>query len=369
MRIAWTVQELMPFWVAFLVSGLIARPVFRALLALKSKQVVSQYAPEGHQKKQGTPTMGGVIIVFGVLAGLVFQLLNLMDRRVGLGSSPHLELEIGWCWSVAVLITGFALVGFVDDFVVPRMAAGKRGLGWKQKIVMQLVVAIVATGLVCGWKPTPQFGLYIFLILFGSNAYNFLDGLDALAGCVLIILCCGLILVTSVLGGYALTSVLLALIGATVPFLFLNAPPAKLFMGDVGSLPIGSVLGLVFAVMMSPPLEKLISFYQTLLGNPGPALIGSFEWMPIIVSFLGLVLVAELVPVPLQIFWVKVFKRKLFFYTPIHHAFEKKGWAETRVVCLFALTQFVLCVLAYTIVAKDLPVGGPDTPGMQIIGR
>ncbi len=338
---------MMTFWVALLGAGILAFPIFRILLAMKSRQTVSQYAPEGHQKKQGTPTMGGLIIVSGVAISLaVAHLIGGSSGAVAPG--PPLDAA-GWFVPLLILLLGFAGIGFVDDFLVPRLMPGTRGLGWKQKILMQVVLATVAAGFVLGWRAPGQWAFYVFLILFCSNAFNFLDGLDALAGSVLLALCGGLMAIGrfSVVGGAA-DELLFSIIGATIPFLFLNAPPAKIFMGDAGSLPIGALLGLVFAMFAWPKLGAWTFFtpYSTLYGD-GAASPQFRLWFPLLV--VGFVLVAELVPVPVQIFWVKVFKKRLFPYTPIHHAFEKAGVSETRVVWHFLLTQLVLVAIGYSL--------------------
>lgn len=337
-------SKLLPFWSAFLASALVAYPVWRVLLAVKSRQTVSQFAPEGHQKKQGTPTMGGIIIVIGAVVALVAYSAFLAPPP------PGEAIWEKWFGACAILLLGFAAIGFIDDFVVPRLIKGKRGLGWKQKIVMQVVLAVVATSCLTGWHITAQSALYVFLILFASNAYNFLDGLDALAGSVLLALCGGLAVLaaTAPMGG-EIRIVLTALMGATIPFLFLNAPPAKIFMGDVGSLPIGAILGLVFATLAWPTSGGWTFYtpYSTLAAPSGPTDFNGSMILPLLV--IGFVLIAELVPVPMQIFSVKVFKRKIFPYTPIHHAFEKKGWAETRVVWHFLLAQILLAAFAYSI--------------------
>lgn len=342
------IGRLMPFWVAFLAAALLAYPIYRALLAMKSRQTVSQFAPEGHQKKQGTPTMGGLIIVAGALVSLAVY------NGVYGPPPPDEAWWEKWFGASMILLVGFALIGFVDDFVVPRLFKGKRGLGWKQKILMQIVLAVLATGTLLSFKVTGQAALYVFLILFASNAYNFLDGLDGLAGSVLIALCGGLL----VLGqfspfGDAARTVLHALVGATIPFLFLNAPPAKLFMGDVGSLPIGALLGLVISTLIWPFVGvgwTLYTPYST-VANLNPVEI---QWSMIVPCLIvGFVLIAELIPVPMQIFWVKVFKRKLFPYTPIHHSFEKAGWPESRVVWHFLLVQILCGALAYTVAFRS----------------
>lgn len=297
------------FGVGFLLSALLSYPTWKVLIALKSRQTVSQFAPAGHQAKQGTPTMGGIMVVLALVLGLIF------------------------CHSFTLglpLIILFALIGFGDDFVVPRLMPGKRGLGWKQKLILELIAAAIpvafmmdGNGLTKAWA--------VFLILFFANAYNFSDGQDGLAGGLGVILFGSFWLLSgpSNIGFAAAMAV-----GALIPFLFLNFPPAKVFMGDVGSLPLGALIGLGFFGFLSPKIA-----------GPGSVSFDAILIWPALI--LSLVMLAELLPVPMQIFWVKVFKKKLFPYTPIHHAFEKAGWKETRVTAMFILIQLGLAVLAY----------------------
>ncbi len=322
------------FWMAFAVSALFAFPIFKGLLAMKSRQTVSEFAPEGHQAKQGTPTMGGLIIVAGMIPVLLWHAW--LPFR-GFGETTRSSSSPEWAWAALVAFLGFAVIGFADDFVVPRLMKGTRGLGWKQKLLMQIAVAVVAA-----WLLTGNFGvgaiLTLFTILFFANAFNFADGLDALAGTLLIALAVGLAAIGDARFYNTLQApAMMALVGAVIPFLFLNAPPAKLFMGDVGSLPIGALLGLAVSwIAFVPPTMTATSAVPT-------------SSILVALGVLSLVMVAELVPVPLQIFWVKVFKKRLFPYTPIHHAFEKAGWKETRVVAMFVLVQLLLMMLAITI--------------------
>jgi phospho-N-acetylmuramoyl-pentapeptide-transferase len=319
------------FWTAFAVAAILAKPILATLLRLNSRQTVSAYAPEGHQKKQGTPTMGGLIVIAGTLAAM---------------------LTVGPRDPAAVfLLVGFALIGFVDDFVVPRRFVGKRGLGWKQKIAMQVVLAVAAALL--ARMGAGAAGAVVFLVLFFSNAYNFSDGIDGLAGTLLLGLGGGLL----ALGGMgkmptAWLLPLVALLGGIVPFLFVNAPPARVFMGDVGSLPIGAVLGYVVA--------------RFALGFNGPE---GHSWIapgPLLV--ISLIMAVELVPQPLQILSVKVRKKRIFPYTPIHGAFEKAGWPETRVMFHFALAQLLLSALAIGI-AVGLPSYDRPTPRPTVVRR
>ncbi len=319
-----TTEDLKAFWIAFAISTIASLPIMKLLVAMKSRQTVSQHAPEGHQVKQGTPTMGGLIILAGVF-----------------GAMPFLKLSTS-ILPMALLIFLFMLIGFVDDFVIPRLMPGKRGLGWKQKIIMQFAAAILPM-LVAGHTSLTSLAYSTFVILFFANAYNFSDGLDGLAGTLLIGLLVGMFGITTVVGvpsSAALTPMIFVFLGAVLPFLYWNAPKAKVFMGDVGSLPIGAFLGGFW-------------FLHGSFTVIGPDSSNPTNMMPIYIALgvWSLMMVAELVPVPLQIASVKIRKKKIFPYTPIHHAFEKAGWPETRVVFVFALCQAIFSMLAITILA------------------
>ncbi|MFQ3587011.1 MAG: hypothetical protein SNJ74_09505 [Fimbriimonadaceae bacterium] len=291
--------------VAFGVSAIAAAPVLRLLIALKSRQTVSRHLP-GHQGKSGTPTMGGLIVVLGLAAAIL--------------ATPALER------SLLVLVLGFAVIGFWDDFVVPRLWPGKRGLGWKEKLILQFAV----TG---GWvwlAGAASAGAEVafgagFVVLFWANAYNFADGLDGLAAGLGIWIALGIAACAFVVGMPSLALVALALVAAMVPFAFLNAPPAKVFMGDVGSLPVGALLGALLVGLVAVEPQPLV-------------------WVA--AGLLSLIMAVELVPVPLQILSVKIRKKRLFPKTPIHHALEDAGWPETRIVSGFVLAQVVLSAAA-----------------------
>ena len=326
-------EDFKGFWIALAISGILSFPIMKLLEMMKSKQTVSQFAPEGHQIKQGTPTMGGIIILAGVLGAMPFI-------------EWHGSLWSGSIFPMAILITLFAIIGFVDDYVVPKLMPGKRGLGWKQKILMQVVAAAVPLWLAGHGSPM-MLAFGVFIILFFANAFNFSDGLDGLAGTLLLGLLAGMIGITGIItrGGEAnMNPVMFLFFGAVLPFLFWNAPKAKVFMGDVGSLPIGAFLGGFWFLCTPEQAQKdlhLNSFTPTQFGTPIYLALGVWSLM----------MVAELVPVPIQIASVKLRKKKIFPYTPIHHAFEKAGWPETRVVFVFSLLQLIFSMLAITIVA------------------
>lgn len=321
--------------VAFVVAALFAPLIKSFLLKLGSRQTVSEHVPE-HAAKQGTPTMGGLIVVVGVVAAFITQ------GQVKNNFTLYLFL-----W--------FAMIGFLDDFVVPRSGGGKRGLGWLPKLGLQ-IVPFIALFALAPTTPLWIIGLMAFVVLFFANAFNFSDGMDGLAGGIggilaFTLFACPFLVLMLNPGANVDTSllpILFALGLAIIPFLYMNAPPAKMFMGDVGSLPIGALLGMgflqstVFRDPYEPSLERMVPFIPCLL-----------------------VLIAELVPVPLQIGSAKLRKgKRLFpFRTPIHHGFQAAGWPETRVVSVFLLTQLLLALATVA-----LTLGLLDTSGFRLSG-
>lgn len=359
MNLLISLRDLQAFWISFLVSAILSRPILNLLIRAKSRQTVSSHL-EGHAVKQGTPTMGGFIILVGMFAGTLLG---------GPDQGTTALLGIGFL---------FALIGVVDDYVVPRLMPGKRGLGWKQKILMQVVAAVVP--LVMLGKDGSMIALGAFVILFFANAYNFSDGLDGLAGTILIGMLIGIFLIPTALTPHFKIPTLpyVSMLGGLLVFLYWNAPRARVFMGDVGSLPIGAMLGgawfcggwdfpaigISSSGVMSPPSSPPVPNAESLIL---PVLIWSIP------------MICELVPVPLQVFSVKVFKKKLFPFTPIHHAFEeiklkpgeteetesyierKKNsprwahWPETRIVFTFAIFQLLCSLLAITVALMSRP--------------
>jgi phospho-N-acetylmuramoyl-pentapeptide-transferase len=309
------VTQAAAFWLAFGVSAAVAWPVMRVLHGLQARQTISEFAPEGHQQKQGTPTMGGLIALCGLVAVLA----------AGGGALPAL-----------VVILGLGAIGLIDDFVLPRLRPGARGLGWRQKLALQVVVAACAAALVPEWMPSVWLAVAgAVAIVYFANAYNFADGLDGLAGGLGVLLALTLAALAYVHDARLVGLQTFALAGALIPFLLLNAPPAKVFMGDAGALPVGGLIGLwVAQLALAPPWAVPLDITLS-------ALLAA-----------TLVLHAVLIPVPIQVFWVKAFRRRLFPYTPIHHAFERAGWPETRVTATFLIVQFLLGMLTVTILQR-----------------
>ena len=296
---------------ASLIAAGIASPIiFQLLLKIQSRQTVSQHVQE-HAHKQGTPTMGGIIVLVGLIAGMACTW-----RTEYL---PYL-----------LLLIGFGIVGFADDFIVPKLMVGKRGLGWMPKLALE-IGAIIGAFWLSGGTNWIACAAIAFIVLFFSNAYNFSDGMDTLAGGIAIWLCIGFLVIAGLMTTPSLPVQAMAIIlgVAFLPFLLFNAPPAKVFMGDVGALPIGAIFGWMIV---------------DLTGGMDWSRVGTL-FFPI--TILSLVMLAEIVPVPLQIASVKLRKKRLFnFKTPIHHAFQEKGWPETRVVWMFHIAQAVCSLVA-----------------------
>lgn len=321
-------HQLIALLIALVSSAIFAYPILRGLIALKSRQTVSQFVAE-HAHKQGTPTMGGLIILVGALAGVAYW-----AYQSGLAKAlPTLAL-----------MAGYGLIGFVDDFVLPRVKKGSRGLGWIPKLVLQIGIASIAV-----WIGQPNgsgaFAFTVFLILFFSNAYNFSDGLDWLAGSILLALGGTLAVASWMLGQYEWLFPMLSILGGLIPFMVLNKPPAKVFMGDVGSMAIGGFLGQMFAGLLSANnVPKISVFYDR-----DPSLL---VWSGL--ALFTVVMLIEIVPPPLQILSVKLRKKKLFSFTPVHHAYQRAGWPEIRIVGMFFGIQIVCSLIGLFLIYQGL---------------
>jgi phospho-N-acetylmuramoyl-pentapeptide-transferase len=300
------------FWIAFAISAILGWPMLLLMRVVKGHAAISQYTPE-HAGKVGTPSMGGIAPIMALLVVLFYLLL----------SSPAAETTRVLI-AMIIGIAGFATIGLMDDFVIPRLMPGKRGFGWTQKLIAQLVLV---AAIVLALQPLTlmESVIYGFMVIFFANAVNFSDGLDGLCGGLLILAM--LAFTRGALGGVAM-----AVIGSLIPFMFLNAPPAKIFMGDVGALPFGAVFGVLVAHQLLNPIQVP-------------------QWMMAAsLIVISLIFILELVLVPLQLFWVKVFKKRLIPASPVHHSFEKMGWPETRITATFLLTQLLLTILGLSLI-------------------
>ncbi|WP_347488334.1 phospho-N-acetylmuramoyl-pentapeptide-transferase [Desulfoscipio sp. XC116] len=299
-------------------------PIFIPLLRrLKFGQNIRSDGPSRHLAKAGTPTMGGVIFITGVLvAGLIVGGHN-QDALVVLG-----------------ITFGYGLIGFIDDFI---KVALKRSLGLRarEKLLGQIllatllgVLAITALGrdtgiavpfgsLLTGHQVVLELGTWLYvafvvLVVVGTtNAVNFTDGLDGLAAGVTVVAASAFVFVGTLSGRPGVALVMAALAGGCLGFLFYNRYPARVFMGDTGSLALGGAMGAA-AVLTGAELFLLI---------------------------IGGIYVLEAVSVILQVFSFQVFGRRIFRMSPLHHHFELGGWSERRVVRTFWLASIFFAAL------------------------
>ena len=328
--------------IAFLLGVIWGGPFIEILKRLKVGKIIQVELSQAHQRKIGTPTMGGIMIVF-TSASLVLTINLVRIVRSGQGASVLLPLFV---------MAGYAILGFLDDRAGIRAAAGELGQGFskRRKFAGQFLLALITALLISQYDggfdyanemSIPLFDivvplspwifvpLVVFIIVASSNAVNFTDGLDGLAG----------IISASAFGAFGvisflqqqiyLTQLCFILVGACFAFLWYNAFPAQLFMGDTGSLALGAVLGTV-AVMT-----------------------GSWLLLPII----AIVPVAETVSVILQIasaqftrrFWGPENERRIFRQAPLHNHFELGGWSETQIVQRFWLVGILSALIGVSL--------------------
>ncbi len=303
----------------FITSAILGLIMVPLLKRLGIGQNVSQYVGMRHQKKAGTPTMGGLIFILATIIVITFLLLtNKIDFTY--------DLKI-----VFFVFVSYSIIGFLDDYLSIKRGKNE-GLTIVQKLLLQLVVALVffylyiksggQTSLIVSTlgihiEMKWLYGLFILFILVGSsNAVNLTDGLDGLAAGLSAIAFIAFSLISLMVGYTDMGIFTLVLTGALMGFLIYNGYPAKVFMGDTGSLALGAVMGTI-------------------------AIITHREITLLIVAF---VFVFETLSVILQVFWVKTFKKRLFLMTPIHHHFEKLGWPEIEIVRFFWVIGFVLAM-------------------------
>ena len=298
------------------VLGLILLPLLRKL---KVGQRISSYVGYSHRQKEGTPTMGGLIFIIPTV--LITIGLLITDK---ISYSDNLAI-------VLVVFLGFAIIGFLDDFLSLKKH-NNEGLTTYQKLLGQVIISTIffyiymknggQTSFVVGTlgidiELTWLYGLFILFILIGaSNAVNLTDGLDGLAGSLSAVAFIAFALISFVVGFEDIGIFCLVLVGSLIGFLVFNTHPAKVFMGDTGSLALGGVMGAV-AILTHRELTLLV-------------VAGVF--------------VIETLSVILQVFWLRFFHKKLFLMTPLHHHFEKLGWQETDIVKLFVVFGLFLAM-------------------------
>lgn len=301
---------------AFFLSIVISPFAILLLHRLKFGQNVRKDGPGAHLKKAGTPTMGGIIILLSMLITSFFFLKENKTAQ-----------------TIVLVTVGFGLIGLVDDYI---KIVKKRSLGLTaiQKIIMQLIVICVFAYLIANyigidtkiiipfttrmtWDLSIMYWPFlIFTVLAVVNAVNLTDGVDGLATSVTVLVATFFTAVALSFQSEA-TPVAATTVGSLLGFLLFNSYPAKVFMGDTGSLALGGfVAGIAFVLQM-----------------------------PLFILIVGLIYVIENVSVILQVAYFKKTKKRLFEMAPIHHHFELKGWSEIKVVTVFSTITAIMCVI------------------------
>ena len=309
-------QIITPVFIAFAISVVLCPILIPLLKRLKFGQEVRDDGPKTHLKKEGTPTMGGVVILIAIAVTCLFYMKDYPEIL------PILFVTIG-----------FGLIGFLDDFIKIVM---KRSLGLRawQKMLLQIVVAgvfayyvvnytdlnneiiIPFTGKIVTLSNWAYVLLLMFVVVGTVNGSNFTDGLDGLASSVTALIAT-FFTVVAIGTGSGVAPVTCAAVGALLGFLVFNVYPAKVFMGDTGSLALGGFVAAT-AYMLKMPL------------------------FIVIVAFIYL---AEVLSVIIQVVSFKTTGKRVFKMAPLHHHFELCGWPESKVVAIFDIVTALLCVL------------------------
>ncbi|MFQ8703192.1 MAG: phospho-N-acetylmuramoyl-pentapeptide-transferase [Eisenbergiella sp.] len=312
-----TASILLPALISFSVSALLGPVVIPFLRKLKAMQTVREEGPVTHRRKNGTPTMGGILFLAGVF----------VSCRLFAGQYPKII-------PVVFLTLGFGLVGLLDDYIKVILHRSM-GLTALQKFSAQLLVTGIFAYYLTHYAQTEllmkipflpgrllDIGVWsiplLFLVVIGTvNGTNFTDGLDGLAGSVTVLVAV-FFSVAAIGTKSGIEPSTCAVAGGLLGFLLFNVYPASVFMGDTGSLALGGfVTGTAYALQM-----------------------------PLFIPIVGFVYLAEVLSVMLQVVYFKLTGgKRLFKMAPLHHHFELCGWSETRVVAVFSIVTALLCLI------------------------
>ena len=322
------------FMIAFLVSLALGRMLIPVLRALKAGQSIKEIGPTWHMSKQGTPTMGGLMFIAGIGAAVVAAGWQQMMQ----GVYTHLL--------VYLFALVFGIIGYVDDYEKVKHHHNT-GLTAPQKFLLQLSASIAfvvllrymgvlspnlyipfaGVELILPWPVYMAFAAFVMVAT--VNAVNITDGVDGLAAGVTIPVALFYVAVAAWNSCPELGVFGAALAGGLAAFLIYNFHPAKVFMGDTGSLFLGgAVCGMAFALDM-----------------------------PLILILVGIVYIVETVSVMMQVLYFKLTHgKRIFRMTPIHHHFEMGGWSEVKIFCVFTGVTVVMCLLAWWGVMGKIPL-------------
>lgn len=306
---------------AFAVSMFVTARMIPLMKKKQFGQFIREEGPKAHQSKAGTPTMGGIAIVAGVTAALVISMFT----------GAHVPQKL----AILLSMYAFGAIGFIDDYnkIAKRQ---NEGLTPKQKLLLQLAFGFALAIYMMSTEGTNVFipfakitvdmgVLYIpfvvFIMVAMSNSVNLTDGLDGLAASTSAIVACTFAIIGMFMrgGSEPMAAAGQALLGALIGFLIYNRYPARIFMGDTGSMALGGVLSAI-------------------------AVVGHVEWL---LPIAGLIYVCEALSVIIQVtYFKKTGGKRVFRMAPIHHHFELGGWHETKVVRVFCLFTLSCCIIA-----------------------
>ncbi len=319
--LAKAVLAMMIGFILAIVFGLVLIPILRKI---KVQQKISVFLKDNHKQKEGTPTMGGLIFIIPTITTIIIFLLT---NKIKYSENLFIVLFV---------FVSYAMLGFIDDYLIVKRESNE-GLTEIQKVLGQLLIALVFFFVFMKGGNEPIVNIYtlgikinmgwfygiflLFVLIASSNAVNLTDGLDGLAGglSAIAFLAFGLISWgAKIPGNEAIAIFCFVLVGSLFGFLFFNTYPAKVFMGDTGSLTLGATLASV-------------------------AILSSHEITLIVVA--GVFVVETLVSIA-QLISIRFFNRKLFLMAPLHHHFEKLGWAEQDIVKMFWVFGLILSMAA-----------------------
>ena len=316
---SFVLRTLLPVVISFFIAVLIGPKIIELLRKLKAGQTERVEGLESHQKKTGTPTMGGIIFLIPVVIIGIFY------------GRTHKEVI-----PVLILTIGFGIIGFLDDYI---KVVRKHNLGLRawQKILGQFVVAVLFALYVQNFTDISlamrvpftsivlDFGFWnipiLFFIALGTaNGTNFTDGVDGLCASVTAVVAAFFAVAGMHYGATGAEVMSSAMVGALLGYLVYNVYPGKVMMGDTGSLAIGGfVTGIAYVMQM-----------------------------PIYIAIAGFIYALEVISVIMQVSYFKITHgKRIFRMAPIHHHFEKGGWSETKVVNVFTTITILLCLLSY----------------------
>ncbi len=318
-------------FVAFVIAALSGHWLIPVLKKLNFGQSILEIGPNWHKSKEGTPAMGGIMFIIGILAASCLAFFFLVDAP----ATDKIKYGSG-----LVMALGYGLLGFIDDYTKISRKQNE-GLTAKQKLIGQVLLAVMflvglqisgtlSTTLIIPFIGQLDVGflyypLAVFIIVGASNAVNLTDGIDGLCSSVTFVCACGFIIMAAILKNTAMGFMAAALAGGCAGYFIWNCHPARVFMGDTGSLFLG---GMVCALAFGLNI-------------------------PLILVFAGIIYVIETLSDIIQIGSYKIRKKRVFKMAPIHHHFEMSGWSEWKIVIVFCLVGAIgaaISILAVTMI-------------------